>query len=455
MIQQQELYAPPPAKFRSEWEYETPRAHVAPAVAPVALRAPSAPSVPPVRSAARSSRALRAPRAPHSGSSRESGTERSTEPQRAAHRQSSASPQRHAGTAAARVEARGPAPFISASLDPIRTSGRAAVESAACPHPITLRSEHVDTTSGEVIGRGPDTLLPCDTWSCIVCGHDKRRRLVAHYAQKFSSSSAIHLCTFTLDPSTNVQAHESRKYIVYLWKLWRKQANRLARKCNNGANIEYVATVEFQKRTGLAHLHVIADLPGIEPDAAAALWTGLGGGIVADVQPVARAKFFGAGEDGPRGSVQRAVGYVLKYALKDATENAVKGRRYVLASQGTGYYAKEPRAARRAYVEAQTGQPMREPSPWRAGPAPGLAVCLVPAIASGRRDCPDTVTPEDRRRFAELRATPARTSYRYLDKRSKLWWSISQDGPVRTRERIEPPERWSLSQPPPWAARRP
>ena len=253
----------------------------------------------------------------------------------------------------------------------------------------------------------------------------------------------LHLVTLTLDPSSGVQPEESRRYIKHLWTLWRKRANRRRRRAGLTGCVPFVGAVEWQAGTGLAHLHVVAGLAGIDATAAAQDWCEIGGGIVADVQPIGAARPRGVDGDGPRGSTARALGYVLKYALKEATEHAAPSRRHLLTSQGIGYDSADARARRRAYVEEQRGAPLPDPTEPRPSPIPGAVEVLVPTVRPGRGPRADLVTPADRARWAALRAAPKRTTYRYRD-RAGDWWRIEQQpGGQRTHTRIPPPSRWA------------
>lgn len=285
-------------------------------------------------------------------------------------------------------------------------------------------------------------MIPCDSWPCPACGPAKRARLVGHYAAELADAPALHLVTLTLDPSSGVTPEESRRYIVHLLSLWRKRLHRSAQRAGHANGIRYVATVEWQRATGLAHIHAVVDLPGIDADSAASAWSTIGGGIVCDVQPVAALRPDAGVESGPRGGTARAIGYVLKYALKEAVNNKAPGRRYVLASASLGYYSKTATSKRRAFVEDRLGHPLPLPGEPRATDTPGIVEVLMPSLRAAPGYAPDTVTPADRLRFAELRSSARRTTYRYLCSRSGLWYRITQDGPTRTREHIRPPPRW-------------
>lgn len=329
------------------------------------------------------------------------------------------------------------------SLDPYRTSDREPAEPVACPSPIRLRSEHIDPETGEIVSQGEGVLLDCDTWGCAVCGPRRRVRLVGHYSSRLGPVPSLYLVTLTLDPASGVTPAESRKYAVHLWSLWRKRMHRAATKAGHIDGVRFVAAVEWQTGTGLAHIHAIASLPGISPDDAAAAWSSIGGGIVCDVQPITARTPGGSDDDGPRGSAARSVGYVLKYALKEATERPVRGRRYLLASQGLGYYSAPARAARRSHVEARTGVALPAAGAPRPVPGTDLVEVLVPTVTRPAGLSPDTITDDDRARWAVLRAANRRTSYRYLDQKSGRWWRIEQRGEARTRTQIPPPSRWA------------
>jgi hypothetical protein len=280
----------------------------------------------------------------------------------------------------------------------------------------------VDTETGEVGDIPGEDAFPCDRWTCSVCGPRKCRRCVAHYTHLFVRLPAPTFVTLTVDPKCGLDPERSRRFVVELFSRFRKRLNRAVRAKDCRQQLHYVATIEHQRATGQAHLHAVLSAPGLSGDEIAEAWFECGGGAAADAQPL------GSADD-----CARHVGYALKYALKDALASPVAGRRYVLASQGDGYYSEPAKEARRAYVASATGEPVA-PAGADVPTIGGRFIPLwIPTSANRPRGNPDRITEEDRAHFAALDLSARSTAYRWRDPRTTRWWLIEQDAGGRRR----------------------
>lgn len=296
-----------------------------------------------------------------------------------------------------------------AHLEPIRTTDRKApVVRSACPTPIEI---YAGIDHPGVAGAGVEYVpveLPCRRLTCPECGPRLKAALGRHYAHEFQKLPNVMMATLTLDPKLGVDAEESRRYIVHVWSKWRKRVNRL---CDN--ELQYMATIERQ-RNGMAHLHAVISAPDCQPLSLADAWFQAGGGAVANVEAIRDDR-----------DELACVRYALKYALKEAQSHHRTGRRYVLASQGLGYYAAEHRERRRQAFEDQTGT------------CEYYTIPKEPTVhAIDRPKSPDVATPEDLERWKRLDFSSRTTKYRWKDPRTGTWWQITQTAKGRTMERL-------------------
>lgn len=296
-----------------------------------------------------------------------------------------------------------------APLEPIRTTDRNEPEiRSACPNPIEV---YAGIDHPGVAGDGVKYVpveLPCRRLTCPKCGPKLKAALSRHYAEQFGALDDVMMATLTLDPKLGVDAEESRRYIVHVWSKWRKRVNRLSE-----GGLRYMATIERQGN-GMAHLHAVISAPGTQPLTLADAWFSAGGGVVANVEYIRDDR-----------DQLACIGYCLKYALKEANAHHRSGRRYVLASQGLGYYAAEHRERRRQAFEDQTAT---------------VDYYTIPHEPTGhsieRPQSPDVATPEDLERWKRLDFSARTTKYRWRDPRTNTWWQITQTPNGRTMERL-------------------
>lgn len=296
-----------------------------------------------------------------------------------------------------------------APLVPVRTTDRnAPAERSACSNPIEVYAgiDHPGV-AGEGVKYVPVD-LPCRRLTCPECGPKLKAALSRHYTEQFTELEDVMMATLTLDPKLGVTPEESRRYIVHVWSKWRKRVNRL---CDG--QLKYMATIERQ-RNGMAHLHAIVSAPGTQPLTLADAWFRAGGGVVATVEFIRS-----------DGDEQACVRYCLKYALKEAHEHHRPGRRYVLASQGIGYYSAGHRERRRQAFESATDTVDYYTVPHDQ-----------PLKPMERPQSPDVATPEDLARWEKLNYSSRTSKYRWKDPRTNTWWQITQTPNGRTMERL-------------------
>lgn len=312
-------------------------------------------------------------------------------------------------------------------LDSGRVTDRTGLEECSaeleCPRPVNVTADRVNTATGEMRSDpGASFVKACGTWTCPVCGPKKHRRAVAHYAETFAVMPALWFVTLTIDPKIGLSAEESRKWIVKAWGDYRKRLNRRTLKA--GGRLAFVSAVESHG-TGFAHMHVVMSAPGLDADELAAQWFAVGGGVMVDVQSV--------NGSGDSQELARRVGYVVKYAIKDAQNpDRPRGRRFLLSSQGHGYDSAPAKARRAAYANEMMTTDNEGDGADKLGPDE-VRVYSTDAGASAPPTDPDTPTAEDLKRFAELNLASRSTAFRL--KRGDEWFEIEQHADGTRSER--------------------
>ncbi len=308
-------------------------------------------------------------------------------------------------------------------LDLYRTCDQNPDDLDGCPRPIMFRLSVCDASTGEVRETEETHEKPCGRWSCPWCGPAKQRCLVAHFVNEFARLSDLWFITLTLDPKTGIRPDMSRKYLIDCFSRFRKRINYRVKKKDPSQKLHYAGTIEVQKRTGMAHFHAVVSAPGVDSGDLASAWFEVGGGIVVDVQPLDDTK-----------DLAQHVGYALKYALKDALEDPCTGRQYVLCSQGIGYNTEKAKAVRREYMR-ETGQldlSFEKPEVEEGEPVP------IPIWSTESRNFsrgnPDEITEEDRKYFESLNLDARTTEYRWLDRKTGLWWKIRLESGIRRHD---------------------
>jgi len=294
-----------------------------------------------------------------------------------------------------------------------------------CPYPIEIGVDEWDSSTGELVDAGI-VLLPCGRKGCPVCGPRLRDRYTAHFARTFTEIAEdrpIWFLTLTADPKVlpdDAGEAEARKYLVHCWQKYRKRLRR------RGEDLAYAGAFELHSDGERWHLHVIlaADFPGRSTEGEIremmrVQWFESGGGAVGKVKRIREGRREPSTDGTPDG-IAGSVGYVVKYALKDAAEaySAAESRRSLIASEGIGYYSEAAKEERREHRQGEStsseGRLVREYRPLVDRGASDVERDPDPARS-------DSITEEDRRRF-------------------ERW-----DKSVRTlryRERVEGAEEW-------------
>ncbi|MDR3711819.1 MAG: hypothetical protein P4L51_03300 [Puia sp.] len=148
----------------------------------------------------------------------------------------------------------------------------------------------------------------------IACGNDLKTYL-AHFEIQKAIGTACRCET-----CTRIQC-KSVKHIRKCWNKLRIYFNR-----RFGVTPKFVAVLEFQKTTGLAHLHIVID-HYIDQAWAKAAWSSVGGGEHVDIRFV---------------DAHRVAPYVSKYLSKEMLLDAPLGTRRVTTSRSIKLDMKKP-----------------------------------------------------------------------------------------------------------------
>ena len=299
-----------------------------------------------------------------------------------------------------------------------------------CPTPVEIDYDDYDKETGELVGAGIQR-IPCGRKRCPVCGPRLKSRYIAHHAQNFGAYAEkmpVFFATLTLDPKIgDLSLDESRRYLLHCWDKWMK---RLRRRADGG--LHYVASIE-QHKDGRYHMHAILAATFSDMETARMMreqWFESGGGALSEAKRITVGSEDLGADDKPTG-VAGAVGYVMKYAFKDA--NTMPGRRSVVCSQGDGYHSAEAKAEREAFYKStkkgqwQERQKKKRERDWHP-----------PTNDRPPQPMRDTITPEDRARFERLDMRMKTRTYK--DKQPDGTWKVytyrkekDEDGKVEER----------------------
>lgn len=198
------------------------------------------------------------------------------------------------------------------------------------------RARTADSTASKKFVR-----LRCKCWSCSRCGPRKASRYRAQIVRAVVREKLNRMITFTLDVSKIASGVELQTYrahfevhrslgtacrcptceqiqirsIAHIRKCWSKFRVYLHRQ--HGVAPKFVAVLEFQKVTGLAHLHIAIDR-WVDQRWAKEAWQAVGGGQHVDIG---------------RKDVHRAGAYISKYLTKEMLLSAPSGMRRVTTSR--------------------------------------------------------------------------------------------------------------------------
>ena len=260
-----------------------------------------------------------------------------------------------------------------------------------CPSPVLMRRSVVDMTTGGIRGTHIER-KSCNSKKCPVCSGKLKRQYVGHYSRLFSPLPNLTFVTLTIDPKNGIAAEDSRKYIIDRWSVFRKRVHR---------RVEFLCVaVPESHKSGYTHLHVLCSLPDrATEEFIRSAWFAVGGGVVMDVQPL----------DTSEHTPEQVVGYVIKYAFKDATEG--KGRRSLFCSQGISFHSEKYKQERREYARRmllESGHVLpSETDMWEP---------LTTGVSDPYKSI-DTPTGEERRYYRKLAKSLQRTTL-YVDKGS-------------------------------------
>jgi hypothetical protein len=194
---------------------------------------------------------------------------------------------------------------------------------------------------GAIAPRERFVRLRCKCWSCSLCGPHKAIKYRGQIMRAVHQYKLHRFLTLTLDARKlasgpkleaylkHFEEHKSIghacscdtcteiriKSIRHIRKSWDKLRYYMHRKFK--AAPTYVAVIEFQKVTGLAHLHIVIDR-FIDQKWVREAWQALGGGQHVDIRHV---------------DVHRAAAYLSKYLSKDVLLNSPTGMRRVTTSR--------------------------------------------------------------------------------------------------------------------------
>lgn len=192
--------------------------------------------------------------------------------------------------------------------------------------------------------------LLCRCWSCSLCGPRKAIKYRAQILREVGRSNLTRMLTLTLDVrkiaagtdlQTFLEHFEARKSsetacrcstctrvqvnsIAHIRQSWSKLRVYLHRRYRKAP--KYIAILEFQKVTGLAHLHIVIDRY-IEQTWAKQVWQAVGGGQHVDIRHV---------------DAHRAAAYLSKYLSKEMLLSAPSGMRRVSTSRSIRLNKKKP-----------------------------------------------------------------------------------------------------------------
>ena len=206
-------------------------------------------------------------------------------------------------------------------------------------------------SSSEVASKGTNpnvgkySRLRCKCWGCSRCGPRKAKQYRFQILRAVDRAKLTRLFTLTLDPrniATTAEAevfyshYESnkagrvsctcltcvriqRRAVPHIRECWNKLRVYLHRRF--GEAPKYIAVLEFQKTTGLAHLHIVIDRY-IEHAWAKNVWSRIGGGEHVHLRGI---------------DAHRAAAYLSKYLSKELLLSAPEGIRRVTTSRSINF----------------------------------------------------------------------------------------------------------------------
>jgi hypothetical protein len=203
--------------------------------------------------------------------------------------------------------------------------------------------------------------LLCKCWACSLCGPRKAGKYRAQILRAVSRGRLTRMVTLTVDVHKMATGEDLRTFIEHFEAhraiqtacrcstCTRVQVNSIAhiRGCwsklrvylhrRYGRAPKYIAILEFQKVTGLAHLHIVIDRY-MEQAWVKQAWQAVGGGQHVDIRQI---------------DAHRAAAYLSKYLSKDMFLSAPSGMRRVTTSRSIRLDEKKPSEYHWQVIKAQ------------------------------------------------------------------------------------------------------
>lgn len=203
---------------------------------------------------------------------------------------------------------------------------------------------------GTIAPRRKFVRLSCKCWACSLCGPRKATRYRAQILRAMSRYKLHRFMTLTLavhkfaNPEElatyeeHFKAHKNtgkacgcatcrelqKRSIAHIRKCWNKLRYYMLRRFKVAPT--FIAVLEFQKVTGMAHIHIVVDRY-IDQSWIKESWQTLGGGQHVDIRHV---------------DVHRASAYLSKYLSKEMLLSAPSGMRRVSTSRSVKLVQKKP-----------------------------------------------------------------------------------------------------------------
>ncbi len=158
----------------------------------------------------------------------------------------------------------------------------------------------------------------CKCWDCRHCGPRKAKQYRRSIARAAEAYRLFRFVTLTLDPKIPCvdSKGEETSPVRYIKMVWARLRTALKKRFKQAP--KFISVMEFQKNTGMPHLHIIIDRY-IEQAWMKRAWMEAGGGEHVDI----------------RGVSMRAVShYLTKYLTKELLCSAPKRSRRVTVSRG-------------------------------------------------------------------------------------------------------------------------
>jgi hypothetical protein len=190
----------------------------------------------------------------------------------------------------------------------------------------------------------------CKAWGCSLCGPQKANRYREQILRAVQRHKLTRFLTLTLNPRNVATPDEAKAFyehweaqkgtghachcgtcakvqarsVAYIRGCWDKMRTYLLRRYRQAP--KFIAVLELQKETGLAHLHIVVDRY-IEQPWLKRIWLAIGAGEHVHIQYV---------------DAHRSAAYLSKYLAKDLLLSAPAGTRRVSTSRSIRLNEKKP-----------------------------------------------------------------------------------------------------------------